>query len=62
MIIAQKMGFRILSSTLRLNKSIIKNIMAPPNDNTIIFSNGKSDSNIHKATILTIKEAKNPAR
>ena len=36
-------------------------MMAPPRARIIIFTNDKSDSNIRKAIMLTIKEAKNPA-
>ena len=61
MIRAHNIGFNILSSILRFNKSIIENIVAPPKAIKIIFEVVKIGSNSHKATKLTTKEAQNPA-
>ena len=57
---AQKIGFKILSSIFKLNKSILKNTNAPLKDITIILQGTISVSNNQRANTLTPKEAKNP--
>ena len=57
---AQKIGLRMLSSIFKLNKSILKNTIAPLKDITIIFKGIIYGSNNQRANILTPKEAKKP--
>ena len=47
----QKIGFRILSSTFKLIKSIIKKTIAPLRAIIIAFINGRKGSNIHNTKI-----------
>ena len=56
----QKIGFKILSSIFKLNRSIIKKTRAPLKAITIIFKGRIYGSNNQRANTLTPKEAKNP--
>ncbi len=54
------MGFKILSSIFKLNKSTIKKTSAPLKDITIIFEGIIYGSNNKREITLTPNEAKNP--
>jgi len=56
----QNSGFKILSSILRLSRSIIKNTKAPLKDIIIILKGIISFSNNHNANRLTPNEARKP--
>ena len=56
----QKIGFKILSSIFKLNKSMIKKTKAPLSAIIIIFKGTIYGSNNQRANKLTPKEAKNP--